>query len=199
MVQGSTLQGRSLTQWAAPAFLVAVVARVGNEVIAHLGQAMGVAAPKMLGDLTIVVVYSGALVGLLGIYHYVVEQTPRLASAGLLAVGITGVSIVASIIGKYVVGGPEPQGVLLVIPVSFYIFSTMGFFLFGIASLRTSAPSRTVGYLLLVVGASRVITVAGLLELGSVLFVLPLLGIGYLLWGTASQPMIEVSADETNT
>lgn len=154
--------------------------------------------PEELPGGFLLLTFGGSLVGLLGIYSLVPEQSPRLSRVGLLAVGLTGVSILASIIGKLLVGGESPQGILLIIPLSFYIFSTLNFLIFGTASLRTHTPSRTVGYLLLTVVVSRVVTLAGMGECGSVLFVLPLLGIGYLLQGKPSQPMLEVLTDETS-
>jgi hypothetical protein len=198
MALGSTHQRESLKRWTALAFGVAAVAGIGNEVLTHLGTAQGAPAPEWALDLTLVLTFGGALVGLLGIYAMVTELSPRLSRVGLLAVGLTGGSIIASIVGKFLVGGESPQGILLVIPLTFYMFSTLSFLIFGIASLRTHVPSRTVGYLLLTVVVSRVITVAGMGELGSALFILPLLGIGYLLQGKTSQPLLEVLGDEAS-
>lgn len=197
MSQFSTSRWPSLKKWTPLAFVVAAVARVGNEVITHLGSALGTPAPELVTDLTITLAFGVALIGLLGIYSWVVDLSPRLSRAGLLAVGITAASIILSLIGKYLVGGEGPQGILLVIPLSFYIFSAVSFLAFAIISLRMSVPSRTVGYLLLAVFASRVVTVAGQVEIGAVLFVLPLLGIGYILRGKISHPEVEVSTEES--
>ena len=197
MVHGSISKRPSLKQWPALAFVIAGVARVGNAVLTHFATALGIPSPEWATSLTILLAFSAALVGLLGIYSWISPLSPRLSSVGLLAVGITLASIIASLIGKYIVGGESPQGILLIIPVSFYIFSMLSFLVFGIASFRTGVPSHTVGILIVTVGISRLVTLAGRTEIGTVFFVLPVLGIGYLLRTTSFQSMIDIPTDET--
>lgn len=196
MTRGSTIRKASLKQWTAQAFVIAGIARVGNAVLTHFGNVQGIPSPEWATDMTILLAFSAGLVGLLGIYSWVSELSPRLSRVGLLAVSITLASIIASLIGKYVIGGADPQGILLIIPLSFYVFSMVSFLVFGFASLRTKVPSRTVGYLLLTVGVSRIVTIAGMTELGTVLFVLPVFGIGFCIWKTVLPSTIDAPADE---
>lgn len=196
MVRDNIAQRVPIRRWAPVAFLVAGVARVSNEVLYQLGT-VTTPVPEWALDLTIVVTFGGAFVGFLGVYVWVSEQSTRLSRAGLLVVGLTAGSIVGSIVGKYLVGGESPQGLILVISLSFYLFSTLSFLVFGLACVRTRTPSPTVGYLLLTVVASRVLTVAGLGELGTVLFALPLFAIWYLLREAVPHSRVAVSADET--
>ncbi len=85
---------RSLGQVTALAFIVAGLGSLGNVVLHRLGSAVVVL------DLTILLTYGGVALGLLGIYPRVAEASPRLSRAGLVAVGITVVSIAVAVVAK---------------------------------------------------------------------------------------------------
>lgn len=179
MALDNTSQFTSLGQVTALAFVVAGLAAFGNEVLHQLGSA------TVLLDLTILLVYGAVTLGFLGIYSRVAEASPRLSRAGIVAVGITVVSIAVAVVAKGLLGAdPSGVGVIvsLVVSVAFYLCSSLSFLLFGVACVRTRIPSRTVGYLLLVAVLSRVLVVAGLTEVASPLFGASMLGVGYLLW-----------------
>jgi hypothetical protein len=197
MLSVSTPQWGSIEQYAGLAFVVAAVGGFGNVTVHHFGSAIGIPASDIVLDSTILLTYSGAVFGLLGVYTLTVDRAPRLSRLGVLLVGLTSGSIVASLVGKYLVTIGDPQSIKLLLSLSFYACSTLSFLVFGIVSLRTRVPSRTVGYLLLTVVVSRAAIVAGQVELGAVLFVLPMLGVGYLLRRTTTRSTAGVSADET--
>jgi hypothetical protein len=190
-------QRKSIKQYTAMAFVIAGVGRIGNETVHHFGTAVGLPVSDVVLDLTLLLTYGGALLGLLGIFFLTDDLLPRLSRTGVLLIGLTSGSIIASLFGTYVIGGESPQGILLLIPVSFYVFSTLSFLVFGIASLRTRVPSRGVGYLLLTVVISRVATVAGMGEFGAVLFIISMLCIGYLFRQATVHSATGISADET--
>lgn len=179
MVLGDTSLPTWLASLSALAFVVAGLGALGNQVLHQLGAA------TVFLDLTILLTYGAVALGLLGIYSRLAEASPRLSRAGLVAVGITVVSIAVAVVGKSLFGA-EPSGVgalvSIVVSVSFYLCSSLSFLLFGIACVRTRVPSRTVGYLLLVAVLSRALVVGGVTEVASSLFAVSMLGAGYLLW-----------------
>lgn len=169
----------SLGSVSALAFVVAGLGALGNEALYQLGS------PAVTLDLTILITYGGVTLGLLGIYSRVAEASRRLSRAGLVAVGITVVSIAVAVVAKSLLG-VEPSGVevilSMIVSVSFYLCSSLSFLLFGVASVRTRVPSRAIGYLLLLVVPSRVLVILGLTQVASVLFAVSMLGVGYILW-----------------
>lgn len=179
MAIGTVSRRASLASVSALAFVVAGLGDLGNEVLHQLGSAV------VFLDLTILLTYGAVTLGFLGIYSRVAEASPRLSRAGLVAAGITVVSIAVAVVAKVLLGA-EPSGVAvvlsIVVSVSFYLCSTLSFLLFGVASARTRVPSRAVGYLLLVAVPSRILFVVGLTQLASPLYGASMLGVGYLLW-----------------
>lgn len=169
----------SLASVSALAFVVAGLGVLANEVLHQLGSI------PVIMDLTILITYGGVTLGLLGIYSRVAEASPHLSRAGLVAVGITVVSIAVAVVAKGLLGA-EPSGVAvilsMIVSVSFYLCSSLSFLLFGVACVRTRVPSRAIGYLLLLVVPSRVLVVVGLTQVASALFAVSMLGVGYFLW-----------------
>lgn len=97
-----------------------------------------------------------AIVGLLGLYPSLGRRTPRLAriSAGLAV--LAGIAISVLLVGFVTVtllNQPDPPGALLILSI---LVAVLGFILFGIASVRTGVPSRTVGLLVLAIPATLV-------------------------------------------
>lgn len=179
MTIANALRKASLASVSALAFVVAGLGTLGNEVLHQLGST------TVLLDLTILITYGGVALGLLGIYFRVAEAARRLSRAGLVAVGVTVVSIIVAVVAKSLLGA-EPSGVegilSVIVSVSFYLCSSLSFLLFGVASVRTRVPSRAIGYLLVLVVPSRVFAVVGLTQIASSLFAVSMLGVGYLLW-----------------
>lgn len=187
---------KSLASISALAFVVAGLGALGNEVLYQLGSG------EAILDLTILITYGGVTLGLLGIYSRVAEASRRLSRAGLVAVGITVVSIAVAVVAKSLLGA-EPTGVevilSMVVTVSFYLCSSLSFLLFGVASVRTRVPSRVIGYFLLLVVPSRVLVVVGLTQVASVLFAVSVLGVGYLFWTSRFPTASERSWSDSTT
>lgn len=175
----NTPRTTSLASVSALAFVVAGLGALGNETLHQLGS------PAVLLDLTLLITYGGVTLGLLGIYSRVAEASRRLSRAGLVAVGITVVSIAVAVLAKSIFGA-EPTGgevlLSLIVSVAFYLCSSLSFLLFGVASVRTRVPSRAIGSLLLLVVPSRLLVILGVTQVASVLFAVSMLGVGYLLW-----------------
>lgn len=196
MAIGNGSRKASLASVSALAFVVGGLGTLGNEVLQQLGSA------EVFLDLTILITYGGVTLGLLGIYSRIAEASPRLSRAGLVAVGITVVSIAVAVLAKGLLGA-EPSGLevilSIIVSVSFYLCSSLSFLLFGVACVRTRVPSRVIGYLLLLVVPSRVLVVVGLTQVASALFAVSMFGVGYLLWTGWSQTANEQSRPDPVT
>jgi len=148
------------------------------------------------------------LIGLPGFYPFIADGSPRLALGGAISATIGGVIIAVTVVGKVVLDlmgiiGFTEEGPL----VAGFFLTMLAFFLsvllYGVASLRSRKPSRTVGLLLLVIivepGVVLLNDVVGV-DLGIVVAFLSLgiagmafIGIGYLL-RTDSTPNRQVDA-----
>lgn len=100
-----------------------------------------------------------AYIGLLGFYPRVAEAAPRLSRASLSLVVIGIVSVLVNRGGAVVVGfltgSPFWEVTTGLEPLYAVVMATtfLGFLLYGVASVRTRVPSRTVGGLFLVPAA----------------------------------------------
>jgi hypothetical protein len=81
-----------------------------------------------------------------------------------------GAAIVLSIVGKYLHGSAEPPGPLKILRLLYILGPPLAFLAFGVASWRTSTPSRTVGLLLLVAFAAFLVLAAGILSQVRILY-----------------------------
>lgn len=95
-------------------------------------------------------------IGLLGFYPYVAEPTPRLSLGGVLTSTFGGVAVTVGIVGSIVIAlttqqtfGERPSWGPPLLAVAF-ILALVSLLFYGVASIRTGSPSRTVGLLLLV-------------------------------------------------
>lgn len=198
MLIDDTVPWGVLERWAAPALVLAALAASGSEAFHHLELAGVLTTPVWVSALLTNLTYGAAMVGLLGIYPRVVDDAPRLMRAGLVTVGVVLVSVVAANAGRVLFGLDGPMIAMLVVSVAFYASTTIAFLLFGVACTRSSSLSRTLGVLLLVVALARVLVFVGgilgltwPLEVGAVLFILPLLTVGYLLHRTTGPTDVE--------
>lgn len=183
-------QWRRLISWTAIAFVVAGLARLTGMATNYANQFTGIAIPDLVGPISIVAGYGVAMLGLAGLYVLVVNRSQRLARGGGIAAAIVLISLAGAAIGRFLIGGDGSSMFGLVVSLSFYVFTTVSFLLFGLASRRTPELPRSIGTLLLVVAGSRFVTVAGgvvgllwVAELGAFLYALPLLTLGYHLRG----------------
>lgn len=179
----------SLKKWSGAAFIVAGVSRFANSALANLPEVTAMTSPGWALDLTLVLAFGAAFIGLFGLYPRLIERTPKLSRAGLVVVAIGAVAVTGILISLVAFGGETPPGPLALLPMLVLGFSTLGFLLFGVASLRTSIPSRTVGILLLVASATTIGFIVGLTFIHSHMlaridtwvYAGTLLAIGYLL------------------
>lgn len=179
----------SLERWTGAALVLGAVAMVGSTTLYHLEVAGLWTTPVWVGGVLTNLTYGAASAGLLGLYPRLKDRAPWLTRVGLVAVGIVLASVIAANVGRVMFGAGGPAIVKLAVSISFYASTTLAFLLFGVACVRISALSKTVGVPLLIVAGSRLFIVAGgvlnrtwLMDLGAVLFAVPLLAVGYLLW-----------------
>lgn len=147
----------TLERWSATVFLAAGVLWLLDTVLLAIELFADVSILGTPGPVNPVLYISGvvaAIVGLLGVFPSLDEQTPRLAriSAGLVAVaGIALVVLLAWFVTVTLLNQSDPPGALLILSL---LVAVMGFLLFGIASVRTGVPSRTVGLFMLAIPAT---------------------------------------------
>jgi hypothetical protein len=143
-------------RWCPGGFVVGGLGILGTAVVGSLHVAGIVASPEWIAMGPLLLGLWFVLVGLVGLYPYVAERSPRVSLAGLGTGGIGliawSVSIVAAIIvditSERTFADPGTWGPPL-LAVAF-ILALLSFLAFGIASTRTATPSRTIGILLLV-------------------------------------------------
>lgn len=133
--------------------------------------------------------------GLLGLYPALTKRTPWLArtAALFIVVGIGGASVRAVVYASQLIGILQAQPAWFdALQLPLFIGIVLGYITYGVAVLRTDAYSRTVGWLLVVLGIMFVGLIASIIALGenypyviqviyNVANALVLLAIGYLL------------------
>lgn len=150
----STQRWKSLEERRAMAFLVAGVLWLADTVLLGIELFTGVSILGTPGTVNPILYMSGlvaAIVGLLGFYPELAGRTPRLARISAVLVAVAGVAISVLLVWLVTVtllGQPDPPGVLLILSL---LVVVLGFILFGIASVQTGVPSRTVGFLVLAI------------------------------------------------
>lgn len=163
--RGSIVPWETLERWSATAFLVAGGVMVVFWALVALEVFADVSSPQALLAMPALV---ATTVGLLGLYPELADRAPRLSRAGvgLLAVATVGLVVIFVwvLVGRVLPAAgvemsSQPPGVVIASTVGAYVLTVL---LFGVASLRTAVPSRTVGLLLLaLVGAFTIPLVAG--------------------------------------
>lgn len=146
-------------QWNGPTFLLAGVLMLGIAVYKGLGAFTSVTVPGVVdvgyGGLALL----SAVFALLGLYPRLRESAPRLSVAGVLAVIVAAGGILA--VEVWLIGATLKTGRFPAIPadapawtvaalVAVFFTLALGFLLFWVASLRTTALSRPVSLLLVV-------------------------------------------------
>lgn len=144
-----SVPGEWLEQWNSMAFVGSGVAWLLLILLAVVNMSTGVSVPTWLIPAFLVVGLLAAYVGLLGFYPTVKDTAPRLSLAGLGATAVAATLVVVALLytittSSFTDGPPSPGFPLIILS------TILGFLLLGTASVRTDAPSRTVGYLLIV-------------------------------------------------
>ena len=163
----------TLEQWSSTAFFLGGGLLLASPAHIVLELFMDIPLPSWLVALFILPGLMATLVGLLGLYPLLVDRAPILALAGGVVAGITG-TILAVIFG-WIIGGAFLSAVLGVVvgtppAVLFMLLAltmTLGFVLFGVATLRSSSLTRSFGLLLLSFAAPWFVVLATTLVYGS--------------------------------
>lgn len=154
---------KSLETWCPIVFLIAGISLSIHVVLVGLIGYAGVSISEGYHAMFGLAGLIGAIVGLLGFYPKLIDKSPRLARASVLAVGGAGILfsvILVWLLGStLLVGGPQdttPGWVGILAPLAIVLIAS-GFVSTSVASLRTGVPSRAVGLLLLVPVASWIV------------------------------------------
>lgn len=164
---------RTLEGWTATAFFVAGGLLLASP--AHVGLELftDVSLPTWLVTLFVMPGLTTALFGLLGLYPRLADRAPRLALAGGVTAGITG-TILALLFG-WILGGTlvsavpgivigTPPGVLFT---TVALTMTLGFLLFGFATLRSPDLAPSFGLLLLLFAVPWLVVLVATAVFGS--------------------------------
>lgn len=129
-----------------------------SDSVSHIQPISGWSGPTQMVEavayVTAVVVMA---VGTLGFYEFLSERAPWLASAGVAAIALAVVGIIATLVLALLSVATESlaDGIFL----ASFVALLAGFLLIGAASFQIATPSRTVGLLLLAAAALFVVYV----------------------------------------
>ena len=183
----------SLVKWTATAFILAGLFRLVNMGIYQSGQLFeSFSAPELALDVSILLAFELAFVGLLGLYPRLREKHPRLALVGVLLAVVSGVSFMIITPAEYILGGQEPPAYLIPFQIAYFLGIPLSFLVFGGLSVRARSPPLSVGVLLILGGTSWLLFLTGsqtLIDVGAYIFATIMMAIGYLL--RAEQPESE--------
>jgi len=138
---------KALAKWSPMLFLIGGVFQIGHALIMSMKAFTEIATPpEIFASVGQLLVFAG----LLGVYFTLVDETPRLVRAGGLCVALGVAGFTAITVGTLAeFGGIDPPGWFGVFTLFGIVGIVPGFFLFGAATLRADAHSRTVGLLLI--------------------------------------------------
>lgn len=159
MVQ-TGMMWESFEKWSAWVFLVAGVLMLIPSVRSAIEM---VTAISFSGTITGLFGFVGIVlsyIGLIGLFPRLTDKTPRLARAGIVLVGLPAIVLfvlIGWVIGTLIVPAIPSVEAMLPAPAmvfrSVFLLFALGTVAFGIASLRSRVPSRTVGVFLLILAA----------------------------------------------
>ena len=157
MVRYDVLPWERLETRSATAFLVVGGIWFVDTVLLVLERAGGMPIPDPVFPVLILSALTVSVVGLFGFYPRLANRSRWLARLGIVVTALAGVGF-AVLLAWWVVANairavPIPPAPLLMVTVFAVLF---GFAFFGVASVWTGVPSRSVGFLLLAVVATLV-------------------------------------------
>lgn len=173
MVSIGTQAWSLLERRSSDAFLVAGVLLLASPAHVVVERFIGLPLPSWVVALFILPGLFATLVGLLGLYPRLTDQSPRLALAGGVITTATGgilVVLLGWILSATVLTAVSTTAIGLPPDAAFTVLSvlmTLAFLLFGVASLRSATASPIVGLLLLSFAIPWIMTVAATVVYGS--------------------------------
>lgn len=143
-------------RWSSTAFIVGGVGILGTTVTGSLQVASVVESPPWLQGGPLLFGLWFVFVGLVGFYQYPSESASRLSLGGVVTAGIAWVIWTATLLAAIGVDLTSQRS--FVNPGSWgpplltvgFVLALVSFLLYGLASVRSEQPSRTLGLLLLV-------------------------------------------------
>lgn len=148
-----------LEEWSPMAFLVGGLLWLADTTLLSIELISGISILGTPGPVNPLLYISGlvvAIVGLLGFFPSLARRAPRLVRISATILGFAGVVITTVLVWFVVVtllNQPDPPGALLFQGI---FVAAVGFILFGIISIRSGIPSRTVGLLVLAIPATLI-------------------------------------------
>ncbi len=145
---------RSLEQWSRTAFVVGGLLMIVDASFVAASIVTATEGFLLVGQAFVGAAWTVALLGLLGLYPGLADRSRWLARAGAVfaIIGVVIFAVMTVTVLVYYAGIPagEYDAVSVFFIPGVFIGSVLGFVAFGIASLRTTIHSRTLGVLLLV-------------------------------------------------
>lgn len=147
---------QSFERWGPVAFIVGGIGLLGTTVVGSLDVAGVMASVPRWTMEPLVFGLWFVFVGLLGFYPYVAESSPRLSRGGLVTSGIAWLMWTGTLLAVHIVvltserTLADPGSWAPPLLAAGFLLALLSFLAFGIASVRSESPSRTVGLLLLV-------------------------------------------------
>ncbi|MFB6187669.1 MAG: hypothetical protein ABEI86_12495 [Halobacteriaceae archaeon] len=145
---------KSLVKWNSMFFLLAAILFLVNAIIVVIGMFLESAQMiKLLGETFNAAGWAVGLLGLLGLYQEIADQSRILSRVGVVCatIGVIVFTALSGLTFSYFIGilnGNIESLIPLILPGTI-IGGVLSFLLFGIASLRTQVLPRTIGILLL--------------------------------------------------
>lgn len=145
MRTGNGLQWESLGRWSATAFIISGVFWLADTLLLGL-ELVDIYAHGLLNGVFILAALLTTMLGLLGFYPRLADRVPRLALASAMVGAVAAGGLVVGFV--WVLGTIALAGVSSP-PSVFLLVALVALGLFGVVSLWSDRPSRTVGFLLL--------------------------------------------------
>jgi len=152
---------RTLETWSARAFFIAGGAWAIDAILNVSELVVDITIPGAVFGVLILAALISKMAGVLGFYRPIADRSGRLALAGAIPIVIAGILALITVVWVAVAGLMNqslPPGAFLVVDV---VLIVLGLLLFGVASIRTDAPSRMCGVLVLALVATFLVWLAG--------------------------------------
>lgn len=160
MAPSSSLSWASLENNRARAFIIAGVLWLADTTLLGLELFADLSLLGTRGPVNPILYMSGlvaAIMGLLGFYPGLARRTRRLARLSLGVTALAGILVATFLtwfLASTLFNVPGPVGFLGIL---MFVVVALSFFLVGIATVRTSVPTRAIGVLVLVIPTAIVV------------------------------------------